>query len=284
MKNSDLEDARWIDTAAHSGTHMSRDPRVWRYMDLLSLLFLLQKKELHFSHLRDLQRYDQNEGTGGLLTDVVNNTIVPSVLSVPTSPAQELQNRKEIQKIMEELKVPLSKNLPRYKKQVRRWDQENANVYISCWHTSEIESDFMWRVYAKHEYGFAVVSSAQTLLQSLLVDGIKPAKIGFGFIRYPTRDERIRGRLDLELGSWAAFIIKDPAFAHENEFRVFVKTRKRVDSCDMSVDLKQLIHEIRLSPLVPDWAQDPLLRTLNPICKQNDLPLIEPKRINLRIV
>jgi len=263
---------------------MSRDPRVWRYMDLLSLLYLLQNKELHFSQLRDLQEYDHNEGTGGLLIDVVNDPIRPSINVYPSNPDQELRNKEEIQKIEEELKIPLSEKLARYKKQVKDWDRENANVYISCWHTNPIDSDFMWRVYAKHEYGFAIVSSAQDVVSSLLVDGIEPAKIGWGFIVYPTQDELIRDRLDEYFGNFAAFMIKHPSFAHENEFRVFVKAREQVDSCDMKVNLNKLIHEIRLSPLVPGWADGPLLKTLNPICEQNGITLIKPNKINLRTI
>jgi len=284
MKNSDLKEVRPINTFAHSGTRMSRDPRVWRYMDLLSLLCLLQNKELHFSRLRDLQKYDHNEGTGGLLIDVVNNPIKPSIHVYPPNPDIESRNNEEIQKIEAELKIPLSEKLVGYKKQVKDWDQENANVYISCWHTNPIDSDFMWKLYAKYEYGFAIVSSAHDVVNSLLVDGIKPAKIGWGFIVYPTRDELIRNRLDEEVGSVAAFIIKHPSFSHENEFRVFVKTLEDVDSCDMKVNINKLIHEIQLSPLVPDWAHDPLHKTLNPICEQHGITLIKPNRINLRTV
>lgn len=282
MNNSELEEVKAINTFAHSGTRMSRNPCVWRYMDLLSLLCLLQNKELHFAHLRDLQKIDHNEGTGGLLIDVVNNPIKPSIYIYPPNPDIELRNKEEIQKIEAELKIPLSEKLSEYKKQVKDWDRENANVYISCWHTNPIDSDFMWKLYAKYEYGFAIVSSAHDVVNSLLVDGIEPAKIGWGFIVYPTRDELMRDRLNEHCGSAAAFMIKHPSFSQENEFRVFVKTRALVDSCDMKVDINKLIHEIRLSPLVPDWAYDPLYKTLNPICEEHSITLIKPTRINLR--
>jgi hypothetical protein len=90
------------------------------------------------------------------------------------------------------------------------------------------------------------------------VNGIGSEKIGWGFIVYPTQDELLRDRLCDHCGSTAAFMIKHPSFSHENEFRVFVKTRTPVESCTMKVKLDKLIHEVRISPLLPDWAFDSL--------------------------
>lgn len=282
MRNAELVEAMCVNTFAHSGTRYTRDPRVWRYMDLLSLISLLHREELHFTPLADLAVWDVNEGTGGLSVDVVNSPIPPSILVYPPNEAQELRNQEEIKRVHDELSIPLADNLPRFKAQVAEWDSENSNVHISCWHTNEIESDFMWRVYAKQEYGFAIVSSAQSLVRSLLVGDIEGRKIGFGFVVYPTRDQVVRQSLDRYLGSTAAFMVKHPEFAHENEFRVFVRTREPRASCSMKVCLRDLVHAIRLSPLVPNWAEEPLLQTLNPICEQKGIPLVGRTNTPLR--
>jgi hypothetical protein len=120
------------------------------------------------------------------------------------------------------------------------------------------------------------------VVKALAVDDISPARIGWGFVVYPTRDQLIRERLDLELGSTAAFMMKHLEFSPENEFRVFVRTKEYVDTCDMKVCSRELIHDIRLSPFIPDWAEGPLLQTLNPICEQKSLPFIKPKKTRLR--
>jgi hypothetical protein len=73
-------------------------------MDLLSLLSLLHREELHFTRLGDLQKYDRNEGTGALLTDVVSDPIRPSIIASPTNQAQELRNQEEIKRIEDELR------------------------------------------------------------------------------------------------------------------------------------------------------------------------------------
>ncbi len=244
-------------------------------MDFLSLLAILQNDALHFTHITDLYRYDTHEGTGGLLTNVVNNQITPSIMVAPPDPRFEKQNRKEIEGIKAELRIPLAEQLPKFREKVKQWDKENDAVYISSWHTNAIDSDFMWRIYGKYEYGFAVVSSVQDLVCSITDGGADLQKIGCGFVLYPTQDERIRDKPEKAMGSFAAFMIKSPQYSPENEFRVFVKGKKRVPSCDFKVNLRKLVHSIRISPLVPRWAVRPLLETLNPLCRAKGLAMVE---------
>jgi hypothetical protein len=282
MTNDDLEDAKFFNTYAHSGARWDRDPSCWRYMDLLSLLAILQNETLHFTHITDLYRYDTHEGTGGLLINIVNSRITPRILVSPPDPHIEEQNRKEIEAIEAELRVPLSEQLPKFREKVREWDKENDAIYISSWHTNSIDSDFMWRIYGKYEYGFAVVSSVQDLVCSIADGGIDNKKIGCGFVIYPTRDELIREKPESFMGSFAAFMVKSPQYSPENEFRVFVKAKKRLTSCDFKINLKKLVHQICISPLVPGWAVRPLVETLNPICKAKGLPPVETAIGSLR--
>jgi hypothetical protein len=281
MKNDDLKDVKFTNTYAHSGTQWARNPTCWRYMDLTSLIWILQNEKIHFTHIMDLYKYDPHEGTGGLLIDSVTYPIQPSsfVMVYPSDPRGNEKidegDRIEIEKIKAELSIPLSERLPEYRDKVKQWDKENDAVYISSWHTNEIDSDFMWKIYGKNEYGFALASSVQDLVKSFLTKDIDSAKLGGQFVVYPTRDELIRDNLEESIGSSAAFLIKSPQYSPENEFRVFVKAKQRVASCDMEVDLKKLIHSIRISPLTPQWAVQPLLDILNPICSAKGLPLVK---------
>lgn len=127
----------------------------------------------------------------------------------------------------------------------------------------------------KYEYGFAVVSSVQDLVYSIRDEGIDLCKLGYGFVVYPTRDQLIREKFEDSMGSFAAFMIKSPQYSQENEFRIFVKAREHVASCDLRVDLRKLVKSIRISPLVPRWAVRPILATLNPICITKGLPPVE---------
>jgi len=99
--------------------------------------------------------------------------------------------------------------------------------------------------------------------------------------KIPHRDELIRYKLHSYMGSDSAFLIKHLEFHHENEFRVFVRTKTAIQSCDLDVNLQKLVTKIRISPLVPDWAEAALLATLNPICERKGIPLIQQRTLRL---
>jgi hypothetical protein len=282
MKNEDLDEARFYDHFSAGSTQWNRNPECWRYMDLLSLLTILENSSLHFTHIRDLFRFDPSEGTGGLLTNVVNTEITPQIIAVPSDPYIDERNQKEIKRIEDELKIPLPELLPRYKESVRRWDQDNQGVHISCWHTNPVDSDFMWRIYGKMEYGFAIASTVQSVVQSIRDAGIDAKKVGGGFVLYPTRDEVIRDGVDKQSDSSRAFMIKSPQFKAEHEFRVFVKAKRVIPSCDIPVSLRTLIRGIFVSPLMPRWAIGPAMSVLNPICRAKGLPDVTPPKPPLR--
>jgi hypothetical protein len=108
LRNEDLEEGRFFNTYAQSGTQWNRDPTCWRYMDLLGLLSILNREELHFTHISDLYRYDPHEGTGGALINIVKYPITPSLIMSPPDPEFDARNRQEIESIEKELRIPLS--------------------------------------------------------------------------------------------------------------------------------------------------------------------------------
>ena len=65
-------------------------------MDLLSLLAILQNETLHFTHITDLYRYDPHEGTGGLLINVVNDPIPPSMSVFPPDPRLHVEDLRQV--------------------------------------------------------------------------------------------------------------------------------------------------------------------------------------------
>jgi hypothetical protein len=282
IKNKDLQNIGRLPTTTDPRTRLERNPTCWRYMDLLSLLSILHKGAIHFTHIRELYKYDPQEGTGGLQIELINTPITPKVIAVPSNSRIDEKNRIEIKRIESILSVPISDQIPEFKKRVKQWDKENKTIYVSAWHFSEIDSDFMWRIYGKYEYGFAVVSSVQDLVYSFTDAGIDFDKLGFGAVIYPTRDKLIRDNLLDVMGSFGAFMIKSPQYSQEREFRVFVKAKKLIKSCDISINLQKLVHSIQISPLVPQWAVQPLLDTINPICTAKGLPRIESPRQSLR--
>lgn len=273
-------DQKCHNTWSASGSKLSRDPKLARYMTLPSLLALLHHGKLHFTKLADLRRYDAHEGVGGLMNNIIQTPISSGSFMSPSTPEFEAEQAAIVNRIKAELSLPYEEQWPKFKAQVAKWDEEYANVFVSCWHENFGFTDFMWRVYARDDHGVALVTSAHALIESFA--GIDPRKLGFGFVVYPYRDAIVRDRLTEGHYALPPFLIKTKAFEPECEFRVFVQSTGPIDSCDLSIDLKKLIHEIRISPLAPKWVDDAVRKTLDPICERIGIPIVAARERNLR--
>ncbi len=214
------------------------------------------------------------------MNNIIKTPIDSGSFVIPETPESLARDAAIIARVKKELEIPYEEQWPKFKTQVARWDEENANVYISSWHENFGESDFMWRIYSRDDHGVAVVSSAQALVHSFV--GVDLQKIGFGFVAYPYRDALIREGLTEGRNAIPPFLIKTKAFEPECEFRVYVKTKKAVDSCDMDVDLKKLIHGVRISPLAAPWMDEAVRAMLNPILAKEDLKPVEARERSLR--
>jgi hypothetical protein len=83
-------------------------------MDVVSLLSLLQNKRLHFTKLKDLCRFDVNEGTGGL--SIETRGIIAPPMSFPPDPDSDAYFYKKLAETDKELKIPLTSRLRKSKK------------------------------------------------------------------------------------------------------------------------------------------------------------------------
>lgn len=278
MTDDDLLDCKHHGVAPPSGTF--DDPTLWKYMDILSLFSILHNECLHFSRLSELHRFDPNEGTGGLSINVENAVLTPSSFSIPITVESIARNRRELRRVKNQLNVAHSVPISKWREQVKKWDRSNKNVFISCWHTNEHESDFMWRVYAKYEYGFAITSHRRDLLGCF--ENMSREKVGCDYVAYPTLDELFQHELHRTMGPDAAFLIKHRDFVAEREFRLFVRSKQPTKSCDLKVSLQKLVKGVHISPLVPEWAEDALFETLRPICDAKCIPLFRRRKPRLR--
>ena len=116
MKNKDLKIVGRIPTTTNPRTRWDRNPTCWRYMDLLSLLSILQNEAIHFTHITDLYKYDPQEGTAGLQIDLINDPVTPSVTVSPPNPRVDEENQREIERISTKLSRPISEQLSELQK------------------------------------------------------------------------------------------------------------------------------------------------------------------------
>ena len=121
------------------------------------------------------------------------------------------------------------------------------SIVVNCWHHNNIESDFMWKVYARQNEGVAIVTNTESLSRSFKCDN----SVYVGSVKYiDYNTEVIR-----EDNMFPICLHKRKSFKHENEVRALASYSDEELSqgkyCD--VDLSILIHKVCVAPYVKDW-------------------------------
>lgn len=145
---------------------------------------------------------------------------------------------------------------------------------VSCWYQSDNESSAMWEIYGKNGQGIAIMSTVESLSQSLPGNGVI-----FQEIEYI---DFINDRADIQIPH-DTFKYKRIEFQSENEYRAAlyslpdsgevidgIPEMGSVDDhpgfpehgLDVPVKLKILIKKIVLSPYVKDWYEQTVLELL----------------------
>ncbi len=208
------------------------DTRIWRYMELSKLCFLLLKGQLYFSRADRLG--DPFEGT--LPRPVVE--LAPAVNESHGIPKQKVIELLEFFTYM------------------RQW------TYISCWHISDQESAALWRVYGDSRDAVAIQTTAGRLRGEL------PPDVLIGSVGYIDYNYHI---MPINFLYWP-FLYKRREFAYEQELRAVdqvipddVASRPvapELGKC-YSVNPGRLIQAVYVSPLAGDWLEHTLIELLN---------------------
>ena len=198
---------------------------VWRYFDFPKFVHLLESSSLYFSRL-------------DLLGD-------PFEGSVTTADLTALHDSWE--SMSESSGTPIGLYSQHHR--LREFDPRHQ-VFVSCWHMSDVESVAMWRLYAGEMKGIALKSSIGKIRGHLPTEGrLRRVK----YIDYG---------IDKTLHLSPAYC-KRKAFEYEQEVRAVIPRNitQVLAGFTLTVDLNSLIEEIRLAPDMPSWMVD-LVQTL----------------------
>jgi hypothetical protein len=219
---------------------------IWRYMDFTKFVSLLDRQALFFPSMETLAQIDPYEG------------------SVPTA---NLHLRDAFIRDLAKQKPALLK-LGYKDLQSRLYQCLRKVTFVSSWHINSHESAAMWTIYAGNAPGIALVSSYNQFKSSLMAS---EQTIFIGKVMYIdyTHDVIPEGN------SFYASIHKRLSFAHERELRAVVNKsdlvvvrrddgnsvfdlNKEVDVKGIYVDcdLHELVSEVVVSPLSPQWYYD----------------------------
>jgi hypothetical protein len=204
---------------------------LWRYMDFVKFVSLLDEKALYFSRSDHLG--DPFEGS----------------LSVPSVALRGLH--------IDGLSLTADEKVDLAKQTSKVFRTTRYLTYINCWHIDEEESVAMWQIYAPGN-GVAIKSTTDRLTKSF--PSSDPVKVNLGTVRYEHEKAIAAGSL-----LFLPYLVKRRSFAYERELRGVIQDTSRLDEGGdvlaasmplgklVSVDVTTLIESIHVSPAAADW-------------------------------
>lgn len=229
---------------------------LWRYMDFTQYVSIIENERLHFS--RPDQFNDKFEGT---LPDTNVNQRRDWAREIQL--AEELRDR--IDDITEEFQLDGDNKEELIDAYFERINQNMLRqTALNCWHKEPREKAAMWNIYGSSEYGVAVQTTFNDLLDS--VEVLSPSHSDMnsdgdineylvGEVEYI--DYRIESIPDTFVHP---YFYKRDSFSNENEVRIaHVKIEEQnvgENGEYVDVGVESLVNEVRLEPSSPDWFED----------------------------
>ena len=194
-----------------------KDAVLWRYMDFTKYVSLIDRRALFFARADALD--DPFEGSVTAAT--------------PRLPGEHTGGLVALRRAM------------------------RSNVFVNCWHESDVESAAMWKLYAR-EAGIAVRSTFANLANGIQTD--QPIYIGrVKYIDY-VQDPMPTGNV------FTPFLHKRKSFEHEREVRAisqewegeqfYEELVPQNDGRYYDVDIQTLVGEVVVAPHCQDWLYE----------------------------
>lgn len=221
-----------IQAEIHRGPDENNDRRVWKYLDLPKLIWLVERSRLFFTRIDRLEDRFEGVATAGTLA----------------------QRRKSAELYGD----------PNFSRSMAEWRSVQARRFgVSCWCLDDGESQAMWSIYA--DRGLAVVSTIGRMADSLRLPPLFHPYFGqVRYIDYGSAPEII------ELDEAVPFFLKHEAFQHEREYRIVLGHAMNDPEAmfpdpgvGVEVDLDLLIEQIVLSPALREYEREAVVAVVS---------------------
>ena len=214
--------------------------KLWRYMDLSKFISLIGKKKLYFPSLESFE--DIFEGAKGIIERKgIWNEFYTEFLEWAIRTPPEGNTRDLTDEYVEKNAAMILSNLERV------GVSERKDIFVSCWHCNQYESEAMWKLYSTNvENAIAIQTTSQQLYEALGKDpSIQIGKVQY--IDFTKRFSAVNG----------AYWYKRKSFEYEQEVRAVVKVQKANSSgIEKDIDIEKLIVAIYISSYAPKWFED----------------------------
>ncbi len=240
-----------IDEKSINITNYSKEQKMYRYMEIEKLIFMITENALPLSRI------------------TLSND--PYEYSYPK---KLLEREKQAFKQMVGNKKPIDyrkdKNgfMERSKRRELNW---RRNFFASCWHANDYESEAMWRLYSNYQKGLAIQTDLITLINELpdkynnkgFKYGIQIAEVKYIDFNNPEMSFFHPGFIEI-------YLLKRKAFNYENEIRIFTQLYPdwgigpeiEDDYILLNVNLRNIIKKIIIAPNSPSWYKKLILSIL----------------------
>ena len=198
----------------------SNEAKIWRYMDLAKLVWMLNHRCLYFTNVDKLKIEDPFEGS--------------------CQPSELLKS----------IPKPVAINF------VEKMNFCGPPLTVNCWHLNDYESAAMWKLYADENKGIAIQSTFSRMVKAFEEF---PNSVHIGKIRYiDYQNEKFKGEINIFepiLTKRKSF-----EHERELRAVIWETSEQIPMTDDGSVlanvNLKELIENIYISPFSPEWYRD----------------------------
>lgn len=225
-----------------------RDVSIWRYMDLVKFLWMIQNNALYFS--RSDRLGDPHEGH--------YTKLLAGYDGILEAIRQQKLTGEDDQTFIDNVKETLHSKWTNYIAESKK------RFFVSCWHMNDEESAAMWKLYGAQQQSVCVRSTYNRLAQAL------PNRCHLGCVRY------IDYRTDaISVQNVLNFIThKRKSYQHENELRaVWVDWRGAKNGSpaqfneSVSVNLNDVISDVYVNPA----SDQSFLEIITRLCEKYDI-------------
>jgi Protein of unknown function (DUF2971) len=193
--------------------------KVWRYMDLGKLIWLLDEKQLF------MPRLDK-------LTDPFEGSLTSKTIDGIKTYVEQNKTKTTSEEILD------------------MYRQFRCSTYTCCWHANEQESEAMWRLYCGNEAGIAIQTTYNNLANLIKNEH----DVYIGLVQYIDYENHVFPGAN----SFYPVMHKRLSFQHEHEvrlvsYRPLAQSEPCPEGISVTIDLPTTIKQIYIHPSAPEY-------------------------------
>lgn len=241
---------------------LEEDMVLWRYMSLDKFINLFDDKGLYFAPLDAYANSDPYEGFPPSVAIRAMYSVSDKFYQQTSDLVSSLENSagNKNPEFLQALQYARDQLATRPKVFQRLFNLLSKGTLVSCWYSSDHQSEAMWKLYSDQGKGVAIrttVGKLKTVLQSAVATK-RQSKIFLGKVKYLDYLDPSLVPADCVVDGHIIPLLKRISYSHENEVRAFLCPDLDVKNLEVfsirpymaHCDVVSLIEGVYVSPFV----------------------------------